>query len=111
MFRKFIAQHDKVWQLKTISSILFICWELLSFDCRMDLIQRYHVDEFRYRYSNFKVNLDAIATHNRDETKSYKLSVNHLADLSQEDVSFLHVGPSIMKFKDDTYSDCSNSFE
>jgi hypothetical protein len=44
------------------------------------------VDEFRYRYANFKVNVDAVANHNRDLKKSYKLAINHLADLSQEDV-------------------------
>jgi C1A family cysteine protease len=53
--------------------------------------KQYHPEEFMPRYDNFKENLEFVKEHNLKNT-SFKLSVNHFADMTQEEFRAKYLG-------------------
>jgi len=55
----------------------------------------YHHDEFQTRYNIFKANLDFIDAHNADTTKTFKVALNALADLTRQEYAQYYLGTRI----------------
>ncbi len=52
----------------------------------------YESDEFLQRYQQWRDNLEYIERHNADETKTYKLAMNHFGDMSPEEFAQRFLG-------------------
>jgi len=55
----------------------------------------YHHGEFQARYNVFKQNLDFIDAHNADNTKTFKVALNHFADLTAEEFARFYLGTKV----------------
>ena len=73
---------SEIWALVSISETEYV---RLFRQYLVDYQKSYHADVMENKYQIFKSNVDLIASHNADMTKSFKLSVNQFSDMSSDE--------------------------